>query len=134
VTMNDPGLSQLSDGVWTAIPPGGTGTSRPTVMVTGKIYDARIIPPKTRGQLAQIDLSIIPQENEHYWRIPTQIAPILTYLLFHVSNLPKSNCKEIELAKRFGALLTARISASDDSDSNSDIVSVRSNKRKRQDD
>jgi hypothetical protein len=104
-TYNDPAISQLSDGVWT--PSGDNVTSQ----VTGKIYDAKAIPRETRGQLARIDLSIIPEENQHYWRIPTEIAPILAYLLFQLTSLPLSDCKEVRLAKQLGAMLILRFSS-----------------------
>jgi hypothetical protein len=44
-------------------------------------------------------------DHKRYWRLPTDISPILTYLLYSVVNRLQSDVEEVKLAIELHALL-----------------------------
>jgi hypothetical protein len=52
-----------------------------------------------------LQLSAMPEHEQRYWRLPTEITPILTHLLYSVAHLSRSDIEELRLAIELRSLL-----------------------------
>lgn len=98
----EPDASELCDGHWTTIALPHVTCSQ----ITAQIHDATSLHHTDHNKGCDIELAGMPDNEQRYWRLPTEITPILTYLLYSVANLTESNVKEIQLAIELHGLLT----------------------------
>lgn len=99
----EPELSELCDGHWTTVTP---SNATPSSQLTARIHDATSLLPTDYNGGCHIQLAGMPDNERRYWRLPTKIAPILTYLLYSVSNVIESNIEEVQLAVELHGLLS----------------------------
>lgn len=96
-------VSELINNHWAAVSPKTT----PVPPITARIHDATAL-YSSGGPGCDLQLSDMSPHDVRYWRLPTKIAPILSYLLYRVAHLLDSESEEIRLAIELRCLLTWR--------------------------
>ena len=98
----DAEVSELLDGCWTIVPPNST----PSSSITARIHDATALLPTDHDPGCDLQLSTMPENEQRYWRLPIEVTLILTYLLYSVAHLGKSDIEELRLAIELRSLLS----------------------------
>jgi hypothetical protein len=95
---------ELRDGHWSIVLPDAT----PSSPIMARIHDAMSLPPTNHNPGYDLQLSDMLDNEQRYWCLPTEITPILTYLLYNVTHLNGSNIEELQLAIELCSLLALR--------------------------